>query len=172
MRRSGASGAPKWPHDNPDAERKALCPAATLSFAAGLLASRAMRGQRRDRLTVLPGLLLAVLALVSQLALGTMVLPDDAAARQQAELDVASVLCTGAPAPVRHAPAQHHRVADGALCPLSIALALPSVVPVLPPMLPAPTAGRVLRLATARSARGPPSLLSGIGYPRGPPVLA
>jgi hypothetical protein len=83
-----------------------------------------------------PGLLAAVLALVSQLALGAVVLPDDAPAGQLAELDAVSVLCTGA-APDADSPAPHrHYAADLTVCPLGIALAAPCCLPEPAPALP------------------------------------
>ena len=73
-----------------------------------------------------PGLLIALLALVSQVALGAVVLPDEASARDQsaATLDAVSILCDGAaPAPRDRAPAHHRHDPECALCPLCIALA-------------------------------------------------
>ena len=125
------------------------------------------------------GLLFAVLALVSQLALGAMVLPDDAAARDAASLAAVSVLCdssqvspTGAVGGTHRQAPLPHRHHQGALCPLSLALALPAVVLAALAVLPAPTAATVLRLATGQRARAPPSLVGGLGLPRGPPIPA
>ena len=138
--------------------------------------SRAL-SRRLSLPTSVAGLLLAVLALVSQLALGSMVLPDAPARTQQSALDALSVMCgSGVPASSgQGAPqgAPHHRNhADGALCPLSVALALPAIVLTPAPLPPLPAAVPVRRLPTPESARGPPSHDSHLGFPRGPPILA
>ena len=109
------------------------------------------------------GLLLAVLALVSQLALGSVVLSDDA---QAAEFDAIAVLCqTGAPAPVHH---QH--APDCAICPLCVALALPGVILTPGPVLPAPSVRGVAVVALPPPARAPPARTLRLAQPRGPPI--
>ncbi len=120
----------------------------------------------------MPGLLLAVLALAGQLALGAVVLPD-APARSQAEaLDALSVICV-AEAPVQPQPERRHpHRPECALVALSAALALPAAMLLPAAPLPVPTVGVLLRQAVAVSARGPPSHASYLGFPRGPPVLA
>ena len=120
-----------------------------------------------------PGLLAAVLALVSQLALGAVVLPDDAPAGQLAELDAVSVLCTGA-APDQNTPTPHQRhAADLTLCPLSIALAAPCCLPEpAAPALPPPPPAIAARSFERPPGRGPPPATARVGEPRAPPVLA
>jgi hypothetical protein len=121
----------------------------------------------------LAGLLLAVLALVSQLALGAIVLPDEAAAQEQsiAALDAISVLCQSpTPAAPDRAPA-HHRCPDCALCPLSVALAMQATVLASGPDLPPPSSQSAIRLALPPPARAPPAQPHTTPLPRGPPVL-
>ncbi len=119
-----------------------------------------------------PGLLAAVLALVSQLALGAVVLPDDAPAGQLAELDAVSVLCTGA-APDGNSPAPHrHHAADLTLCPLGISLAAPCCLPEPAPALPPPPQAVAARAFERPPGRGPPPATARVGEPRAPPVLA
>ncbi len=120
------------------------------------------------------GLVLAVLALVSQMALGAMVLPDAAQARQASALDALSVMCGGAPqGHVDHAPGapRRHHAAEVALCPLSGALAGQAVVMAPAPVLPA--LGLVARPVwrMVDGARGPPLRVARPGFARGPPIL-
>ena len=120
---------------------------------------------------MLPGVLLAVLSLVSQLALGAMVLPDAGVASQPG-LDAVAVLClAGAPQhPGRDHP--HQRRPDTAPPSLAAALALPTILPIAAPPLPEPGTGQKLRpMQASVSARAPPSHASFVGLPRGPPVL-
>ncbi len=118
------------------------------------------------------GLVLAVLALVSQLALGAMVLPDAAQARQARALDALSVMCGGA-APGRQdqAPRRHHHAAEVALCPLSGALAGQAVVVAPAPLLPAPALVALAVWRMALAPRGPPGRVARPGFARGPPIL-
>ena len=119
-----------------------------------------------------PGLLTAMLALVSQLALGAVVLPDDTPAGQLAEMDALSVLCTGA-APDRNIPTPHrHHAADLTLCPLSIALAAPCCLSEPAPALPPPPPAIAARSFERPPGRGPPPATARVGEPRAPPVLA
>jgi hypothetical protein len=118
----------------------------------------------------LVGLLIAVVAMVSQLTLGALVLPDNRPADPVAALNALSVLCrTGRPVGDKPAPA--HRAPQTVLCPLSVTLALPAAIlaPAIP--LPAPSPVLVLRIALPPPARAPPSLAGIAAYPRGPPVL-
>ncbi len=117
--------------------------------------------------------LLAVLALVSQLALGSLAPVDAEADQQQAQLAALTVLCQTAPADQGHVPAHHRQLPpDCALSPLAAALDLPGFVVAPAPILPAPTAGAGLHLVSLPPARGPPSHESHVGFPRGPPVPA
>ncbi len=118
------------------------------------------------------GFALAVVALVSQLALGAMVLRDDQPANGIAALDAVSILCTGAKPPYHPGPA-HHRHGDPAVCPISIALTLPSVVlGSAPALLPRSGAILVFRDWGHPPGRGPPPSTARVGEPRGPPVTA
>ena len=121
------------------------------------------------------GVLAAVLALVSQLAIGAMVLPD----RAPAATAVASiaVLCVGATAPAHGPtlPAPAHRPHTGGgvgLCPLGVALDLPAVVPTGDVVVPMP------RLGVARGPLVTPTVVvlqppaRRAWTPRGPPLQA
>ena len=115
------------------------------------------------------GLLLTILALVSQLALGSVVLADDASA---AELDAIAILCQtpvpGAPVP---AVPHHQHLPDCAICPLCVALALPGAILTPAPLLPAPSVRSVAQVALPPPARAPPDRPLRIAQPRGPPAL-
>ncbi len=118
--------------------------------------------------------LLAGIALVSQLALGAMVLPDDAPQGQIAALDAASILCGGNHPSGNGDPASHrHEPTNPALCPISIALALPSVIPTSAPELPL-SSHSVLFFRTKERppGRGPPAATARVGAPRAPPLTA
>lgn len=121
----------------------------------------------------LPGFIVAVLALISQLALGAVVLPDHAPTDGAAALAAAMVDCAPAsPAgrPQTPTPGRHD---DGsALCPLSVALALPSVILTPAPILPPPPRMLAVRTDRRPPARAPPSRVPDAAYPRGPPALA
>jgi hypothetical protein len=114
---------------------------------------------------------MAVLALVSQLALGTMVLPEDASSAD-AELAAVSILCqTGSPVtPVPGAPRRQH-MPDCPVCPLCIALATQGAMLTPTITLPMPSIQRVAQIALPPPARGPPSRPLRISLARGPPVL-
>jgi hypothetical protein len=115
-------------------------------------------------------LLVAMLALVSQLALGATVLPDDAPHDAPDDLAAIAILC-GTPAPDHHAP-PHPAAPDWALLPLSVALALPAVILTPTPLLPRAPAALVFRAGTRPRARAPPPVAVAAAYPRGPPILA
>ena len=114
--------------------------------------------------------LLAIVALVSQLTLGSLVLPDASSA---ASLDAVTILCTSASAGTP-APAHHHpRPVDQPLGELAAALTLPALLLLpsafRPPRSPA-TVGR--RFVALPPARGPPQRLAWALHVRGPPILA
>lgn len=140
-----------------------------------MLASGAMHAKaaRFPRLPAgLAGLFLAVLALVSQLAVGSLAPVDALASSQQAELDALTALCrTAPPADGRHDPAHRH-LPDCAPGVSRAALVLPGFVLAPMPVPPAPSVHKAARLVSLLSARGPPSHASHLGFPRGPPVLA
>ena len=113
------------------------------------------------------GLLLAVLALAGQLALGTVVLPEDTEA---AALGAANILCqTGAPEQPPAAP-QHRRAPDGALCPLAAALAMPGAILTPAPLLPLPLTAGVRMAAVTPRPRAPPARPLRISLARAPPT--
>ncbi len=116
------------------------------------------------------GRLAAMLALISQIALGAMVLPDSRPADPLAALDALSVLClTGRTAPAHKNPAHHAPLA--VMCPLAAALALPALLAAAPTVPPAPPAVLTLRLALPPPARAPPARTVVAAWPRGPPAL-
>ena len=121
----------------------------------------------------LPGLLLAVLALVSQLALGSVLLPDEASAQQRvAALDALSVLCDSTTSPVPAGqPAHHRHPPDCTLCPPSATLALPAMVLASAPDVPLPQSVAAERVALPPPAQGPPAQPRYAKLPRGPPAL-
>jgi hypothetical protein len=118
------------------------------------------------------GFLTAIIALVSQLALGG-VLPSDGPSPQQiAALNAVLVLCDGSqPSDQGGKPDHGHRPLAPAICPLSVTLSLPSVVLTPAPALPAPS-GPVLyvRAAERPPLRGPPPATARVGEPRAPPL--
>lgn len=112
--------------------------------------------------------MLAMLALISQLTIGTLVMPDAASARSAAALDAVNILCTSMPA--AGVPSHHHRHPDGtALFPLDAALALQAVL--LPPSadMPPPLVLGSARPDVRPPARGPPAGLAWSLHVRGPP---
>lgn len=111
------------------------------------------------------GFLAAVLALVGQLAFGSLA-PDDVAGRQSAALDAISVLC------IDHAsdqgserPHRHHAV-DLALCSLGIDLALPGFI-LTPATLPVPSRSftAAYRMRERPPDRGPPPATARVSAP-------
>ena len=118
------------------------------------------------------GLVLAVWALASQVAAGSVMLPGDVAAGQRtmARLDALSVLCSPDHAPGQpHAPAPHHH--DLALCPLQ-ALAGSALLLAAAPALPLPSLHGPRLAATLPRARAPPAPPYTTALPRGPPAFA
>ncbi len=118
------------------------------------------------------GLLAAFVALVSQLALGSVVLPSDLPQTELAVLDAASIFCqTGAADGGSDRAPVPHRAPDYALCPLAVSLAMPAVIPTAAPVLPRPGDGMTLRPGALPQARAPPAHDFAAAYPRGPPRL-
>ena len=133
----------------------------------------ASRPVRRLRWVLDRGLMVALLALVGQLAIGAVVLPDSDTADALNRLDAVSILCSGLPASDDGGAAPHHHHAcDLALCPMTLALAAPSVVLTPAPVLPAPKPVSVFPSRERPPGRGPPAASARVGEPRGPPVLA
>ncbi len=116
---------------------------------------------------------LAIVALVSQIVLGSLVLPDRADARPLATLRAAMVLC-GSGASARTPSPHHQRQHPGpeTCCPLEMALELPAVI--LTPTVTMPPARLpiVARMTTLPPARAPPSALRWTQRARDPPNLA
>ncbi len=118
------------------------------------------------------GFLTAVIALVSQLALGAVLPPDAPTPQQIAALNAVRVLCDGV-APAGHGDRTDHghRPLAPAICPISVALALPSVVLTPVPVLPAPKQAAVYVTVLERPpGRGPPPATARVGLPRAPPL--
>ncbi len=112
------------------------------------------------------GWVLALLALVGQLALGAMLPPDEA----RTEVATLAVLCRADMPPAPHGEQRHHRhVAAWALCPVAVASA---ILLASCPLLPLAAVGTVLRRHAPQAARAPPSHASHLGFPRGPPIPA
>lgn len=118
------------------------------------------------------GLMAVLAALVSQLALGAVVIADDPQS-QLAALETASVFCQSGSGTQggERLPVQRH-AADYALCPLSVSLALPATILSPEPLLPEPGPGRALPAGKLPQSRAPPAHAFAAAYPRGPPHLA
>ena len=129
---------------------------------------------RQPSLLAMPGLLLAVLALVSQLALGSVVLPNATAGQSlDTALDTLTILCSADAPPVDgHRPPVHRHAPEQALCPMRVAAALHAVVLAAPPPIPLPPSQRTGPAVAASRARSPPQSSGTHALPRGPPLLA
>jgi hypothetical protein len=114
------------------------------------------------------GLILALLALASQLAAGATV--PDAIAQIAAPLSGFGTIChTGAPADTP--PAHHHTAPDCQACLLCAALATPAPVLSSGPALPAPGTVQTTLAAPPPPSRAPPAVDFLAARPRGPPIL-
>jgi hypothetical protein len=113
-----------------------------------------------------------VIALVSQLSLGAVLLPDVLQQQQLAALEAASIFCDGNQTSNHGGKPDHnHRQQAPAICPISITLSLPSVVLAPAPVLPAPPSYVIYARALERPpGRGPPSPTARVGAPRAPPL--
>jgi hypothetical protein len=118
------------------------------------------------------GYLTAVIALVSQLSLGAVLLPDAPTSQQFAALEAANVFCDGNQTSDHGGKPEHnHRQQAPAICPISITLSLPSIVLTPTPILPAPSALVIDARALERPpGRGPPPATARVGVPRAPPL--
>ncbi len=113
---------------------------------------------------------LATLALVSQLVLGSLVLPDEATGAA-ARLRSVAVLCTSAAA-VPQAPGHHrHHPGGPAACPLELALALPAVILLAAVVLPVLATSPAATPFAMPPARGPPASFAWALHARAPPHL-
>jgi hypothetical protein len=117
------------------------------------------------------GLILAVLALVGQISVGSVVPAQSVAAEQENALEAALVLChsDNGSAPSHPTPLHHHMCA---LCPLCHVPAQHSVVLTASLFLPIPSTGMTTRVRGIAAARAPPTPILVSAYPRGPPSLA
>jgi hypothetical protein len=105
---------------------------------------------------------LALLAMVSQVAVASVVWPGDAARGRIAALDAASVACQGAkPAGPAHAPV--HRPVDPSLCPLAVLAGGAT--------LPLPRQEVPLRAGARAAIAAPCGAAPEAAFPRGPPNL-
>ncbi len=110
--------------------------------------------------------LLAMMALVSQITLGGIVLPDEAAAR----LHAVAAFCTGTTR-TPDTPARHQRHPnDAATCPLERALELPAVILMPALVLVSLMVRSGTTLFALPPARGPPAALAWALHARGPPA--
>jgi len=121
----------------------------------------------------LAGLVLAVLALVSQLAVGSLAPVDAWADGQVSELTALTVLCQGTPPlDAGHGSQRRRHLPDCAPAASSAELALPGFVLAPSTTLPAPVPGGRAPRPSLLSAHAPPSHRSRVGFPRGPPAFA
>ena len=113
-----------------------------------------------------------MMALVSQLTLGAVLLPDVSSQQQFAALEAANVFCDGNQTSDHGGKPDHnHRQQAPAICPISITLSLPSVVVAPTPVLPAPSSYVVHARAFGQPpGRGPPPPTARVGVPRAPPL--
>lgn len=109
--------------------------------------------------------------MVSQVAVASVVWPDDRAQARIVALDVLSIMCQGGkPVAPPHKPIRH--AADPALCLPAGAFDVPLAIPASGPAPPPPPAALALRDDAPPPARGPPCRIPDAAYPRGPPRLA
>jgi hypothetical protein len=114
------------------------------------------------------GLILALLAVASQLAAGATV--PEAIGQVAAPLSGFGIIChTGVPAD--RPPAHHHTPPDCQACLLCAALATPAPVVSGGPALPAPRTVPTTLAAPPPPSRAPPAINFLAARPRGPPIL-
>jgi hypothetical protein len=135
------------------------------------LGSAAVAKRAAHPSTVL-GFLAAVIALVSQLALGAVLPTDGPTPQQIAALNAVRVLCDGSQPTDRGGRPDHgHRPLAPAICPISVTLSLPGIVLTPAPVLPAPPGPVLFARAVERPpGRGPPPATARVGVPRAPPI--
>ena len=127
---------------------------------------------RSARAIPLPGFLIALICLVSQIAIGTLVIPDDTSGSQLAALTIASIDCHASPASAPGGRSHHpHRQTEPAVCPLRLALELPGVTLLPPVVIPESLTATAARVGLPPPSRGPPPAPVRVGQPRAPPVL-
>jgi hypothetical protein len=120
------------------------------------------------------GFLTAVIALVGQLALGAVLPADGPTPQQIAALNAVRVLCDGSQPGDPGGRRDHgHRPLAPAICPISVSLTQPSVLPTPAPALPTPSVAVLYARAAERPpGRGPPPPTARVGVPRAPPISA
>ncbi len=128
-------------------------------------------GSARIRLSMpLMRAVLATVALVSQLLLGSLVLPDESTGAA-ARLRSVAVLCTSTAAATQ-APGHHrHHPGAPATCPLELALALPAVILLAAVVLPVLATAPATAPFAVPPARGPPAASAWALHARAPPHL-
>ena len=130
-------------------------------------------GSARTRLSMpVVRALIALVALVSQLALGSLVLPDQASARSMAEVRSATVLCKSSPPGQRLPSHQQRHPTQETACLLDGALELPAVILISAVILPPPRLPITGQPIGLPPARAPPSAVRWMQRARGPPTLA
>ena len=118
----------------------------------------------------LTSLLFVVLALVSQLVLGSLALPDEKPSAAIDALAAVSALCHAPALPTRHHEAPHAPSPAATGCTLAIALALPGIILTDAILLPLPADTRLSPAMVLPPARAPPPRIASDGAPRGPPL--
>jgi hypothetical protein len=118
------------------------------------------------------GLFLAVIALMGQVAVGSVAPAQNMVAEQARALEAVLILChsDNGSTPSQPNPLHHHT--DCALCPLCQVLAHYNVVLTGSPPLPTPSTSMTMRARGVPTARAPPAPILVSAYPRGPPSLA
>lgn len=134
-----------------------------------------MRSMPRRRIRLVlspprwPSLILAMVALAGQVALGALLPAQRTAQDGLATLAAASVLCQ--PDQTHHNGRTHHHAPAKAACPLNQAIAQAGILLDPPafvltvPLLP------VLRTSFPPPVRAPPAIRIAAAFPRGPPPL-
>ncbi len=118
------------------------------------------------------GFLLAVMCLVSQIAIGTMVIPDEPSGTLLEALTSAGVDCHASPASAPGGRPPHpHRQTEPAVCPLRLALELPGITLLPPVVIPESLTATDARVGLPPPSRGPPPAPARVGQPRAPPAL-
>ena len=116
--------------------------------------------------------LLAVLALLCQIAAGAVVPQHLAAPAQLAGLEAAHAICFAGRDDAGRDPAPAQHDSDCALCPLCLTLAAPGGLLSPAPALPVRIAVAAPPAWVQPPAQAPPVAPPIAAYPRGPPVLA
>jgi hypothetical protein len=116
------------------------------------------------------GFVVALLAIVSQVAVASVVWPDDAARARIAALETVSVVCQGGK-PAGPAQAPVHRPVDPSLCPPAAAFAIPLAVMASGALLPLQRQALPLHADARAAIAAPPGAAPEAAFPRGPPFV-